>query len=1169
MQTNFLAFSQNSTRRCRLQPHVQLTTRTMPALKGLCHELPSHPEKSPPPLKLVNCMVKWPCACCGLSFLMSIVLTSVGIQSLIASSGPLGPFKIGVDYPNSDLIARNSDALVEAVKQSEIALFGETTSSFGFGRRLSVGDDSDDEEDSSDNDEFIQLLEKFLGYDVAKLFLQARQEERAHERRLKALEQDQQTEVLATLLLVVGARDGVDNLFDKEGIDQLCRFRNGLMYDEPTFPDYCWLVAPNDTVKGECSHGVDALPMFFGDSAYDIEDIDLEDFQVANFDDIYTQAFIDEDFFGAYAAYGTADVNAVLGVVGRLFGYLGGAWSDNTFVCQKKYAKDPEKVLAVLAAMRNVSSLEIFDGVLNQYFDSNFTIDNPVSRYTKGRYFYGAPLKGYKSYGVDDQAATDEQAAKYQQWWAEKRFRDLYPEGPSDKWPTGQPTVLNTALLLSELLNLLLGDGLRAVAPVLVVTGIVWLQTGSLLIALVTIFEIIISLGIAVFVTTTFIGIKWLSFQVALALYIVLAIGADDVFVFMDAYKQSFYRGSMVNESLATRMAWVYRRAGLAMLITSFTTCAAFIASALTSEIPELVNFGIFAAFVIFADYIMVMTFLCANCIVFHNYFETKPGLCCACCEPCAPNHRCAAGGCSKACDFSASTLAVTSTKIAQDGKADEVAKSRLVTLFEDTFPFNTIVKPKPMRYASILVCVILLILAAVSASGIEPQTSTEDFLPDDHPFQRYSTWNNEFDASNLDQTVQMNFVWGFKDSDPLNQDGVNLILDADFKGVVNYREGFELSQSAQTALLDACNVLEEAPPTKVDIDSDTGNATVLVSCFIRTFKDYVEYQGESFPIEDAAVAVDHLLSWVKNDTLPEEVASSRWTGDIGWRLNDKEDVTLAYLKLRAASKINERGFLPAATTRELYEEWEEVLDDVNKLTEDTAIGPAFQVSGTRTGRGNKWIFMTVQEAYVRMALIGAGAGLAIATGVLFLATRNVLMTVACIGTILAALVCVVGTIVAMGWQLGSNESLSIMVLTGFAVDYVVHLSHAYMESKSLDRLDRVHDALRDLGISVFWGMLTSLCAASALASCQLQNLSKFGIFFALTISYAYLWSVLFLMPLLAIIGPQPNAKEYELNFKESGSISTTSPTVGVVSAPPSPPSSSRKSAGVMPDIMA
>ena len=53
-------------------------------------------------------------------------------------------------------------------------------------------------------------------------------------------------------------------------------------------------------------------------------------------------------------------------------------------------------------------------------------------------------------------------------------------------------------------------------------------------------------------------------------------------------------------------------------------------------------------------------------------------------------------------------------------------------------------------------------------------------------------------------------------------------------------------------------------------------------------------------------------------------------------------------------------------------------------------------------------------------------------------------------------------------WELGSAECLSMMILTGFAVDYVVHLSHAYMESKAQTRLERTHDALRDLGTSLF-----------------------------------------------------------------------------------------------------
>ena len=104
-----------------------------------------------------------------------------------------------------------------------------------------------------------------------------------------------------------------------------------------------------------------------------------------------------------------------------------------------------------------------------------------------------------------------------------------------------------------------------------------------------------------------------------------LAIGADDVFVFMDAWKQSFHAGREVNRDLTTRMSWVYRRAGKAMLITSLTTCAAFVATAAASPIPTLQNFGIFCAVVILVDYALVMTFFTACVVRFtHRRFEPE-----------------------------------------------------------------------------------------------------------------------------------------------------------------------------------------------------------------------------------------------------------------------------------------------------------------------------------------------------------------------------------------------------------------------------------------------------------------------------------------------------------------------------------------------------------------
>ena len=139
---------------------------------------------------------------------------------------------------------------------------------------------------------------------------------------------------------------------------------------------------------------------------------------------------------------------------------------------------------------------------------------------------------------------------------------------------------------------------------------------------------------------------------------------------------------------------------------------------------------------------------------------------------------------------------------------------------------------------------------------------------------------------------------------------------------------------------------------------------------------------------------------------------------------------------------------------------------------------------------------MVLQETYVDMALTGVAWGLAVAFLVLLLATMNLIVSCLSILTILFALCCVVGSVVLRGWQLGMAESLSMMILTGFAVDYVVHLAHAYMESRKASRVERVHEALAALGISVFWGMLTSVIAAGVLSTLQLQFFSKFGFFF-------------------------------------------------------------------------
>ena len=72
-------------------------------------------------------------------------------------------------------------------------------------------------------------------------------------------------------------------------------------------------------------------------------------------------------------------------------------------------------------------------------------------------------------------------------------------------------------------------------------------------------------------------------------------------------------------------------------------------------------NFGIFTALVIFLDYVLVMTFFCSVVVIWHDKFEMKPGLCCACCADFGG--KCCKGGCDLLCTFSGLE---TSTALAQ-----------------------------------------------------------------------------------------------------------------------------------------------------------------------------------------------------------------------------------------------------------------------------------------------------------------------------------------------------------------------------------------------------------------------------------------------------------------------------------------------------------------------
>ena len=96
------------------------------------------------------------------------------------------------------------------------------------------------------------------------------------------------------------------------------------------------------------------------------------------------------------------------------------------------------------------------------------------------------------------------------------------------------------------------------------------------------------------------------------------------------------------------------------------------------------------------------------------------------------------------------------------------------------------------------------------------------------------------------------------------------------------------------------------------------------------------------------------------------------------------------------------------------------------------------------------------------------------------------------------------------GWELGMAESITIVMLIGLSVDYVVHLANHYVESTTDSRFERIQASLRDLGISILSGASTTIGSGTFLFFATIIMFNKFAALIYLTITFSLLYSLIF-----------------------------------------------------------
>lgn len=161
-------------------------------------------------------------------------------------------------------------------------------------------------------------------------------------------------------------------------------------------------------------------------------------------------------------------------------------------------------------------------------------------------------------------------------------------------------------------------DLILALGSVMFIFGFIVYHTKSLWISSLAVSSILTCFLCTNIVYRVVLDFRYFGFFHVISLFIILGIGADDLFVFLDVWKDSEFRSF---PSLAHRLSSAYRKSMKSMFFTSLTTTVAFFVSGF-SPLLATKSFGIFAGTLVIINYISVVVYFPTVVILHHLYFK-------------------------------------------------------------------------------------------------------------------------------------------------------------------------------------------------------------------------------------------------------------------------------------------------------------------------------------------------------------------------------------------------------------------------------------------------------------------------------------------------------------------------------------------------------------------
>jgi len=787
---------------------------------------------------------------------------------------------------------------------------------------------------------------------------------------------------------------------------------------------------------------------------------------------------------------------------------------------------------------------------LKSLLDKKFSVANPISSSTRAY----LPLGVWFKLSDTPSGTVEEKNEFYETWdwdqwkamtvWGIQTVKKMIEEHNADDSNLVRIASFAPGVIDDEIIQGILGSARVVVISIVCVSAYMIYHTKSIFLGMLGQAHVMASFPVTWFLYRVVFQLKYMGMLNFISMFVIIGIGADDIFVFCDAWAQARLEGPVVNRTLETRLAWAYKRAASAMLITSLTDACAFYVN-IVSTVVVVRIFGIFMGTMVLVNYILVITWFPAVLVIYTRLYGADApwegpcfGICKCRCKRVCP---CCAKEDGKVHDASAREKEAVTMQVE---KAEEVvvAKDRAIEVFFKNTYAPTLFKSGKTR--AIVAVVFFVVTGVFFGFATQIKASEKDFKAESFlnttNLMRVINTLSRFEGSN-DYEVGT-FLWG------MGADGMVAVDRSqadnnnprDF-GIPVFDKAFDpYLTSSQQHVRDTCALLRKNEYVTYDplFPREGG-----VYCFMDHFRDWVVALNKTFPVPSRAEFA-YLIANFTSQKSPKECQTTdmwcqayydtiknypstayvgaddlhkAWHGYVRWHCKGdangecQEKGSISNFLIRFNVSISWQ--VGALYARPIADSLESVMTAANSKGGDAMTGFQFI--------RNLYVNMRTQEVMYISAFTGSAVSGVVAFLVLCVSTMNVLVSFYAMVNIVGIVICCIGFMVAAGWQLGTIEGICITVCIGFSVDFVVHVAIAYIESNAETRYERTRVALGEMGISVLGATLTTGISSLIMIAAPMIPFSKIGIFVTFDIFVSLLFAVGLYPSMLASFGPE------------------------------------------------